>query len=501
MKSRTMNLGIWAVALLIGGTTVFTEVTRAENSEATPVATNALVSQLTALQEAVNGVDSAGKPLMDPNYRSASLQTLGHVERFIEQKDYPKAIQMLENLNSYQAQASSEFRKLLKSFSAMLVAQVDARRADQVKQVRAALAEIEAACAMAKSAADLQLIQSRIQQMQSSLSSLADTVGPEMNEIRNNLSVAQDMVRQWGEVLVAESSGDLPRALARLNQIASSSASWMIGDRSKIMQQRTSAKRAELVQKMMEQPELAEDPLLRTVTEELARADTIEKLFSLRRRLAMIQRGNRYDECNGGFGGSGDLQNLLAELQVLESWQSAMTAGQYNQCLASSSIVATYSHRWKPVTARFVNQLRGRAMAEMAGVKELKVADGQTAEQAMLQLARAAKAAKDWSALVVSLDVYRLAVFGAQPGPVWLGDGIRAGRQMVAGHRFEQVGDVERAAVAYMAVLTAVSDFAPVEDARADIARLQKDHPDILQRIRDIPEPPEATMPRHPAAL
>ncbi len=157
--------------------------------------------------------------------------------------------------------------------------------------------------------------------------------------------------------------------------------------------------------------------------------------------------------------------------------------GQYNQLLANTSVMATYSHRWKPVTARFLHQLRGSALAELTGLKDLKVAEGQTEEQAVLLLARVAKAAKDWSALVTCLDAYRLAAFGVQPVPIWLNDGIQAGRQMVAARRFEQAGDVARAASAYVTVLTAVSDFAPVEDALLDIGRLQKIRPDVLDSL------------------
>lgn len=605
MKGRIVNLGVWAMALFVAGAAVFAGAATGHDTVVAPAATNASVAtpavadkalgaQLVALQEAVNGVDSAGKPLMDPNYRQSALQTLTRVERHIEQKDYPKAMQTLDSMSSYQT--SAEFRKSLKALSTLLVAQVNARQADQVKQVRAALAEIVAACAKAKSAADLQPLLSRIQQMQSTLSSRSDTDGTEINELRNNLSAAQDMIRQWAEVLAAENSGDLPRAVERLNQIVSSSSSWVMGDRSQAIrkleqlqaqvrqqvekaiqsvreamgtatsadlqkaanefnrqyerlrravsgdsfmsqmlenarnvigvwlrvvaaeevgnfglalqlltqvegeyssrmdlqtQQMTSAKRAGLVKKMIEQPEPAEDPIVRTVTEEIARADTIEKLLNLRRRLAVLQQGSRYAG-PGGPGGSSDIQNLLSELQVLESWQMAVAAGQFNQLLGNPAVMASYPHRWKPVTARFLHQLRGRALSELAGLKDLKVADGQTPEQAALQMASTAKGAKDWSTLVSCLDAYRLAAFGAQPVPAWLGDGIQAARQMLAARRFEQAGDVERAAAAYMAVLTAVSNFAPVEDALAEIGRLQKDRPDILKRIRDIPPPPEA---------
>jgi hypothetical protein len=196
------------------------------SSPSTNSVVDALARQMTFVEALANGNDETGKPILDTSYKSSTLQMLARLQRNVEDKDYRNAVQTCDNIGGYPA--TTIFRKAIKDLSSLISAQMRNDFATSLSEVRTMLADLPAACASAKNLEELQALADRIQQAQNMLNRLAsgsDT--PLVYALRDSLSSASNMLREWSNLKASEETGDDARALEALNRITSmASGPW-----------------------------------------------------------------------------------------------------------------------------------------------------------------------------------------------------------------------------------------------------------------------------------
>ena len=316
--------------------------------------------------------------------------------------------------------------------------------------------------------------------------------------VQQDLESTRNALGAWVRVLSAEERGDIQSALQTLQTLDSD----YYGRSDAQLQSLLALKRSALVLKLLNQPSAPDDAAIKVVNDLMATADSLDKLIELRRRLARI---SPFAVVRMGYStAQPEVQALVADIQTLEVWRDALETKQYGIFFQRQSELGllsylnpygagSSSHRWKAVVSRYQNQMRAKALAEMFDLKGFEVKDGQTPEQALLQMADKATADKQWESVAVPLDAYRLAAFGNRTTPAALTDEINACRNFIAARNYEKAGDIARAAASYLAVLGAPAKRAPVEEAFGEVARLRKDHPDLFEKARNAPAATAAT--------
>ncbi|MBI3986531.1 MAG: hypothetical protein HY343_06410 [Lentisphaerae bacterium] len=307
--------------------------------------------------------------------------------------------------------------------------------------------------------------------------------------LQQDIESTRNALSAWARVLNAEERGDVQAALQSLQNMEND----YYGRTDIQLQNLVAPKRSALILKLLDQPAPADDSLVKVVSDQMAAADSPDKLIELRRRLTPLLSNYSYSRSSSGAF-QAEVQSLMTDIQILENWRGALQARQYGQILqlnsspysAYAAHYSTVPHRWKTAIDRHQNRLRAQALAAMFALKDFEVKEGQTPDEALLQAADKAAADKQWETLAVTLDAYRVAVFGSQTPPASLTDQIAACRSFIAARNYEKAGDLPRAAASYLAALNAPAKRAPVEEAFKELARLRKDHPDIFEKARTV---------------
>lgn len=237
--------GVVVAMLLAAG------VVRAEQKVET--STTPLTAGLDALVEQVTKTGDDGKPMVDSSYRASILSHLSRARTAVEEMNFRSAMQTCESMGQYASAAS--FRKQVKDFTAKLSEALKAEQVNLITKARALIAEVPAACAKTADAAALQPLADRIQEMTTTLSrhSSSSDSSLSLQSLQEQLSSARNGVREWANSLLAEETGDIPKALEALNRLGPNySSGSSIWQNSKELQARI-AKLRETVTKQAEQ--------------------------------------------------------------------------------------------------------------------------------------------------------------------------------------------------------------------------------------------------------
>ena len=450
-------------------------------------------------------------------------QTQNTLNQLNSRAEYPTANTLRNNLNSAQqgvqewmncltGQAAGDEGKALESLNRLqgmglpgdwtsstdVVRRIEQLQASVNKRIEKAVTNVCEGLTRATSVREVQALAADFNRQYERLRRVAGND----SLMQESLEGTRNLLNHWSRVAQAEEKGDFAMALQTLASLENEYPARM----DVRTQAAVAAKREALIKRLIEQPVRPDDAMTKMVNEQVAAADTLDKLIKLRAQLASLQNissyVNQFSQMRyGGMNGQSEISSLLADLQNLESMQTAFQAKQYALLLQAPYAYGGYAtHRWRAVIARHMNTLRSSAFSAMYGLSGMDILEGQPVADALLLAADKAAANQQWERLGRCLDAYRAAAFGAQPPPSALQDQINACRSFVSAANYERVGDLDRATAAYLAVLQAPAERSPVEAAVTALARLRKEHPDLFDRARNLP-PVVVTPPAPPAVV
>ena len=203
----------------ISGTNMEIEVVLTTNN--TIASANQILMELS---KAVLTTDESGMQQVEPTYKTSMVNAINRIKRAMDEKELNTALYTVNQLFAYPA--SAQFRIRAKELQQVLNFLVKNKQSTDVDEAKMLTTNLFAIIIKTTTQEELQVVYDRIQQIMNNLSRTTDSgMFPSISTMRNNLSAAQNIVREWMIFQNAESSGDKIKAIESLNRISSMSSS------------------------------------------------------------------------------------------------------------------------------------------------------------------------------------------------------------------------------------------------------------------------------------